>query len=69
MLIGRKIKLLGDELEGVVVDETKNTLLVKTQSGLKRVIKDGKRFIVNMSNKEIKVYGSEIRMRPWEYVV
>ena len=69
MLIGFKLKVMGKNLEGKVIDETKSTLLLETESGIKRVIKDGNRFIVNMNNKEVKVIGNDIKMRPWEYAL
>lgn len=69
MLIGFKIIVMGKNLEGKVVNETKNTLLLETSKGIKRVIKDGNRFIVHMNNKEIKVDGKDVSMRPWEYAL
>lgn len=69
MLIGYKVKVLEREMEGIVIDETRNTIVLKTSKGIKRVIKDGNRFIVNMYNKEIKVSGKEIKMRSWEYAL
>jgi RNase P/RNase MRP subunit p29 len=69
MLIGFKIIVMGKDLEGKVINETKNTLLLETNKGTKRVIKDGNRFILHMNNKEIKVNGNDIVMRPWEYAI
>ena len=69
MLIGFKLKVIGKDLEGKVIDETKSTLLLETESGIKRVIKDGNRFIVHMNKKEIKVNGNDVNMRPWEYAL
>ena len=69
MLIGFRLKVIGKNLEGKVIDETKNTLLLETVSGIRRVIKDGNRFIVHMNKKEIKVNGNDINMRPWEYAL
>ena len=69
MLVGFELKVMDKELEGNVIDETKSTLLLKTNGGIKRVIKDGNRFIVHMNKKEIKVNGNDINMRPWEYAL
>ena len=69
MLIGFKLKVMGNNLEGKVIDEMKSTLLLVTESGIKIVIKDGNRFIVHMDKKEIKVDGNDISMRPWEYAL
>ncbi len=69
MLIALKLKVVGSNIEGKVVDETKSTLLIETEKGIKRVIKDGNRFIINMDSKEIKVNGNDVKMRPWEYAL
>jgi RNase P/RNase MRP subunit p29 len=69
MLIGFKLKVIGKNLEGKVIDETKNTLLLETDIGIKRIIKDRNRFILHMNKKEIKVNGNDISMRPWEYAL
>ncbi len=69
MLIGFELMVMGTDLKGTVMDETKNTLLLKTAKGIKRVIKDGNRFILHMNNKEIKVDGKDVKMRPWEYAL
>ena len=69
MLIGFKVKVLESNVGGIVVDETRNTVSIKTDKGVKRVIKDRNRFIVNMNNKEVKVIGNDIKMRPWEYAL
>ena len=69
MLIGFKLVVVGKGLEGNVIDETKNTLMLETKKGTKRVIKDGNRFILHMNKKEIKVDGNDIIMRSWEYAL
>jgi RNase P/RNase MRP subunit p29 len=69
MLIGFKLVVVGKGLEGNVIDETKNTLMLETNKGTKRVIKDGNRFILHMNKKEIKVDGNDIIMRSWEYAL
>ena len=69
MLIGFEVKVLESNVGGIVIDETRNTVSIKTDKGVKRVIKDGNRFILHMNNKEIKVDGKDVKMRPWEYAL
>jgi ribonuclease P protein subunit POP4 len=50
---------------GLVVDETKNTLTIETQNGLKRIQKKGSTLIFKIqSGKKVKVNGNKIALRP-----
>lgn len=69
MLIGMKVYVKDLGLSGQVVDETKNSVLLLTDSGKKRVIKKGVKFIVYTPKGQIKLRGDEINMRPWEYAI
>lgn len=69
MLIGNKVLIVDLGLEGIVIDETKNSLVINTEKGVKRIIKDNRKIIIYLNNKEIKVRGEEIRLRPWEYAL
>jgi ribonuclease P protein subunit POP4 len=52
-------------IKGLVVDETKNTLTIETEAGLKRVQKRGTAFIFKIpSGKRVKVDGNKIAIRP-----
>ncbi|MDD5416360.1 MAG: ribonuclease P protein subunit [Candidatus Aenigmarchaeota archaeon] len=69
-LIGLKIKVLEStnksqiEMSGEVVDETEKTLLIKTKKGNKRVEKKNSTFMFKLGDKQIKVSGSRIAMKP-----
>ncbi|RLI86718.1 MAG: ribonuclease P protein subunit [Archaeoglobales archaeon] len=55
-------------IEGVVVDETKNTLKIDTEKGLKTVIKRGRTFRVRFAGKVLDVSGDLINFRPEERI-
>ncbi len=69
MIIGGRILVVDLGLEGNVVDETKNTIVISTNKGIKRIIKDNRKIIIYLKDKEIKVRGEDIRLRPWEYAI
>ena len=50
------------DLHGVIVDETKNTFLIQTQRGRKRVAKKGARFVFRFGTLE----GNDIQHAPSE---
>lgn len=53
-------------LKGVVVDETKNTLLIDTGKKKVRIMKDGILLFKLPSGVKVRVYGERIRGRPWD---
>ncbi len=55
-------------IKGRVVDETKNTLKILTEKGLKTVIKKGRVFRVKFAGKLIDVSGDLINFRPEERI-
>lgn len=55
--------------KGMVVDETKNTLTIETDKGLKKIQKSGSEFIFKIPNgKRVKVDGKRILARPEERI-
>ena len=38
-LIGRNAKVIGKNIQGKIIDETKNMLVIKTKEGIKKIIK------------------------------
>lgn len=69
MLIGSRLRIMKSETEGYVIDETKNSLLLSTPKGNKRVIKQTANFIVYTEKGELMLRGKDINMRPWEYAI
>ena len=63
-LIGLLVEVRDLSLKGRVVDETRNTFLVETPSGVKRVPKPGRRFLFRVGTREIEIDGNEIMFRP-----
>ena len=55
-------------IHGTVTDETKNTLLVDTPSGVKRVAKDISVFKFHYGNRSFVVDGKEINFRSYERI-
>ncbi len=56
-------------IKGLVVDETKNLLIIETKKGIKKVQKKGTDFIFTIPNgKKVKVNGAIIAKRPEERV-
>jgi len=51
-------------IKGVVVDETMNTLKIKTEKSLKIVAKKGRTFRVKFAGKVLRVKGDLIAFRP-----
>lgn len=62
-LIGRFTSVDGGP-SGIVVDETKNTFLVETPTGVKRVPKPGKRFLFRVGNTDVAIQGDDIMFQP-----
>ena len=70
-LIGLKVEVVRSSnpllmgIKGVVIDETKNTLVVKVNSGKKRLPKDGVTYGFSLSNGTfIEVEGRQLLDRP-----
>ena len=72
--IGKNIKIIESQnktligVKGEIVDETKNSFVVKTASGNKMLLKSQITFIVFLDGKEIKIDGKKLCFRPEERV-
>ncbi len=69
MLIGKRVRIMKLGIEGYVIDETKNSLLLSTPNGNKRIIKQTANLIVYTEKGELMLRGKDINMRPWEYAL
>ncbi len=71
-LIGLKARVLRSldrkqrGLSGRIIDETKNTLLIETDAGVKRVVKRSSSFRFYSGGSHFDVDGIEISFRPSE---
>ena len=69
-LIGLKVKIIESSnrdalgIEGIVKDETRNTLIIETGKGYKTVIKDQCVFLFSLNSRKVKIKGSVIVGRP-----
>ncbi|MEM5778518.1 MAG: ribonuclease P protein component 1 [Candidatus Aenigmatarchaeota archaeon] len=56
-------------IKGIVVDETKNTIIIESKNGLKKIQKKGAVFIFTIPNgKKVKIKGEKILARPEERI-
>lgn len=67
-LIGSEIKLLGKDVEGKIIDETKNTFVIKLGNKRKRILKKDNIFEFSLNNKKKIVDGNKLIMRPEERI-
>ena len=73
-LIGLGVKVVKSRdssqvgIHGTVIDETKNTLLIKTAEGKKIVAKDISTFAFRHGRDSFVVDGNEINFRSWERI-
>ncbi len=71
-LIGLRVRVLRSldkkqrGISGFVIDETKNTLVVETDTGVKRLVKGISEFRFYYGRQSFKVDGKEISFRPHE---
>lgn len=67
-LIGKSIKAIHltekREIEGKVIDETKNTLVFKTKAGRKRLVKSCYAFEFEYGKKRIRIEGKYFNKKP-----
>ncbi len=67
-LIGMNVKIIGKNMCGKIIDETKNMLTIKTQGGIKKIIKKNSKMEFAINNEKIIIEGSEIVARPEDRV-
>ena len=53
---------------GTIIDETKQTFVISTKTGIKRVMKKGTQFLFRFENKEIAINGDKICATPEERI-
>ncbi len=74
-LIGLNIEITesknkcAEKTKGTAIDETKNTLIIKTQKGIKKIIKGQIiSLIQEKGGKQKKITGKQIQARPEERI-
>lgn len=80
LLIGKHVKILKSRnesqvgLSGVVVDETKNMIIIETGSGKKKIFKAQAVFLFSLPRKSLRIEGKlivgrlEDRVKKWQKV-
>ncbi|MBW2979991.1 ribonuclease P protein subunit [Candidatus Woesearchaeota archaeon] len=56
-LIGLNVKVLGKNIEGRIIDETKNMLMIEQDLKKKKIIKSSNEFEVEFKNQKVKIDG------------
>jgi ribonuclease P protein subunit POP4 len=73
-LMGQTIKVISSRnlanrgLQGTIVDETKNTLVIETAKGKKRLIKQDCVFELEVGKQKIRIKGIILAKRPEERI-
>tara|TARA_Y100000310_G_C20617742_1_gene781561 strand:- start:382 stop:642 length:261 start_codon:yes stop_codon:yes gene_type:complete len=73
-LIGLDVEVVGAKndtligIKGVVVDETRNCLIIDTKEGEKKVLKKGVEIKIKMEGKEIIITGDFLVGKPEERI-
>ena len=67
-LIGLNVNVIGKNIAGKIIDETKNGILIETKKGRKMVIKINNDFEFVFSDKRISVNGKQLASRPEDRV-
>jgi len=67
-LIGKNAKVIGKNIQGKITDETKNMLIIKTEEGIKKIIKKNNKMEFVIDGKKIVIEGSKLVARPEERV-
>jgi|TARA_Y100000310_G_C20675381_1_gene812745 ribonuclease P protein subunit POP4 len=63
--IGKQINVIDRGIAGKIIDETKNSFLVKTKNDLKkRLLKQNLRFELKLQSGNVTIEGNSILMRP-----
>ena len=72
--IGKNVKILEaankslENIQGVIIDETKHLFVIETNVGVKSVPKKGNTFQFDMDGEKIKVKGSLLLASPEERI-
>lgn len=70
--IGREVKIVGAKnktylgIVGIVIDETKHFLIIKTPEKVLKMVKNTSIFELSWNNRKVKVKGKDIEVAPEE---
>lgn len=66
--IGRDVKVLGKDISGKIIDETKNMLKIMTKKGVKKIFKKNNKFELWFEGKKQLIEGDMLAYRPHERI-
>jgi len=67
-LIGRNAKVIGKNIQGKIIDETKNMLVIKTKESIKKIIKRNNKMEFVIDDEKIVVEVHKLVARPEERI-
>lgn len=67
-LIGLKAVVCGKNIEGKIIDETKNMLIIECKEKIKKAIKKGNDFEFELDGQKLKIEGKMLVGRPEERI-
>ena len=67
-LIGSKVRLPNKNIAGRIIDETKNTFVIKMVDNKKRILKKNNFFEFDLNGKKEIIEGNKLIMRPEERI-
>jgi len=73
-LIGSEIKVISsknqnlENVEGRIIDETRNMIIIDTKNGIKKIIKSQAKMEINLKGRKIEIDGKELVGRPEERI-
>jgi ribonuclease P protein subunit POP4 len=68
VVVSESLNPLSIGIQGKVIDETQQTLILQTKKGNKKILKRLSTFVFNVKDKKVEVKGSVIAKRPWERI-
>ena len=67
-LIGMNVKVIGKNIEGKIIDETKNMFAIKTKKGIKKIVKKNSKMEFIIDNEKIAIDCYKLVARPEERI-
>ena len=67
-LIGINVQIIGKNIQGMIIDETKNMFVIKSKKGIKKIIKKNSKMEFTINNEKVVVEGEKLVARPEERV-
>ena len=66
--IGLNVEVINKNIQGKIIDETKNMFTIKTKEGYKKIIKKNSKMKFTMNNEKITIEGDKLIARPQDRI-